>query len=80
MPPSVLNQQIINIVILLVNVIFPTIEWIFHATHHSIRQLYHTSILSGEGWVQELLHGHPEEVFTLPHIFRTDSAQILRTP
>jgi hypothetical protein len=60
MPPSVLNQQIINIVILLVNVIFPTIEWIFHATHHSIRQLDHTSILSSKGWVQELLHGHPE--------------------
>ena len=64
MPPSVLNQQIINIVILLVNVIFPTIERIFRATHHSIRQLYHTSILSGEGWVQELLHGHPERIRT----------------
>jgi hypothetical protein len=64
MPPSVLNQQIINIVILLVNVIFPTIERIFCATHCGIRQLYHTSILSSEGWVQELLHGHPERIRT----------------
>ena len=23
---------------------------------------YHTSILSGEGWVQELLTGHPERI------------------
>jgi len=61
--PPLLNQHIINIVILLVNVIFPTIEQIFYAMHH-IRQPYHTSILSGEGWVQELLHGHPEHICT----------------
>jgi hypothetical protein len=61
--PALLNQQIINIVIRLVNVIFPTIEQIFHATHYT-RQPYHTSILSGEGWVQEFLHGHPEHICT----------------
>ena len=25
---------------------------------------YHTSILSGEGWVSELLNGHPERIWT----------------
>ena len=28
------------------------------------RQPYHTSILSGEAWVQELLHGHPRRIRT----------------
>jgi hypothetical protein len=28
------------------------------------RQPYHTSILTGEGWVQELLAGHPEGIHT----------------
>ena len=35
---------------------------------------YHTSILSGEGWVQELLTGHPERIRTElavhKHVFR----------
>jgi hypothetical protein len=34
---------------------------------------YHTSILSGEGWVQELINGHPERMKTelgmRPHVF-----------
>lgn len=25
---------------------------------------YHTSILSGEGWVQELINGHPDRIKT----------------
>lgn len=28
------------------------------------KEPYHTSILSGEAWVQELLHGHPEHICT----------------
>src|SRR3954454_19103159 len=28
------------------------------------KQPYHTSILTGEGWVQELLNGHPERIHT----------------
>ena len=27
---------------------------------HHMKEPYHTSILSGYAWVQELLHGHPE--------------------
>ncbi len=25
---------------------------------------YHTSVLSGEGWVQELITGHPQHMWT----------------
>jgi hypothetical protein len=28
------------------------------------KQIYHNSILSGHGWVQELLHGHPDRIRT----------------
>jgi hypothetical protein len=27
-----------------------------------IKEPYHTSLLTGEGWVQELLHGHPNRI------------------
>ena len=27
-----------------------------------VKQPYHISMLSGEGWVQELLHGHPKRI------------------
>ena len=43
-----------------------------HAT--SVRQPYHTLILSGEAWVQELFHGHPRRICTElgvhVHVFR----------
>jgi hypothetical protein len=29
-----------------------------------MKEPYHTSILSGYAWVQELLHGHPEHIHT----------------
>src|SRR5882762_10974991 len=29
---------------------------------HTTREPYHTSILTGEGWVMELLSGHPERI------------------
>ena len=56
-----------------------------------VRQPYHTSILSGEAWVQELIHGHPrhirtelgvqkrifkELVFALHHIGHRDSKYV----
>ena len=30
--------------------------------HYHMKEPYHTSILSGYAWVQELLHGHPKRI------------------
>lgn len=71
LPPSqqapMIQHGIIHIVNILVTFVFPTIERIFYAMHTAsgrVRQLYHTSILSGRAWVQELLYGHPERIRT----------------
>jgi hypothetical protein len=60
---SMFQQGIIQIINILVYVVFPTIERIFR-TMHRVQQPYHTPILSGGGWVQELLCGHPEHIRT----------------
>jgi len=85
------HQQITHILSILINVVFPTIEKTFHAMQRSDRQPYHTSLLSGEAWVQELIHGHPkrirselgvqkhvfqELIFTLRHLGHRDSKYI----
>ena len=44
------------IVCLLIGIVIPTVICIIHRFH--VKEPYHTSIFSGEGWVQELLHGH----------------------
>ena len=85
------GQQITHILNILVNIVFPTIEQTFHAMQQGVRQPYHTSILSGEAWVQEPLYGHPrhiqtelgvhlhvfrELVFTLRHMGHQDSKYV----
>ena len=32
--------------------------------HYHMKEPYHTSIMSGYAWLQELLHGHPECIHT----------------
>ena len=62
------QQQITNVLHILINIVFPTwtIEHTFHAMQQGVRKPYHTSILSGQAWVQELLqellHGHPRRI------------------
>jgi hypothetical protein len=71
-----IQQQITHILNILINVVFPTIEHIFRTMQRlgGVRQPYHTSILSGQAWVQELLHGHPRRIRTelgvCEHVFR----------
>jgi hypothetical protein len=48
----------------------------------SIREPYHTSILTGEGWVMELIAGHPErircELGVHHHVFAALIAELRR--
>ena len=42
--------------------LLPTLMCLVFCYH--MKELYHTSILSGYAWVQELLQGHPEHIHT----------------
>ena len=42
--------------------LLPTLMCLVFRYH--MKEPYHTSILSGYAWVQELLHGHPEHIHT----------------
>ena len=61
---SMLHQQMAMIFNILATLIFPTIMRTIDTLQRGERQPYHTSILSGEAWVQELLHGHPRHIRT----------------
>src|ERR1700733_5633887 len=57
-----LQEQVFFLLNLLVLIVFPTIERIICAYY--VRTPYHISLLSGQAWVQELFHGHPECIQT----------------
>ena len=61
---SMLCQQMAMIFNILATLVFPTIMQTINTLQWGERQPYHTSILSGEAWVQELLHSHPRHIRT----------------
>jgi hypothetical protein len=57
-----LHYQIFQLIANVIHVMIPNLITIIR--RHYLREPYHTSILTGQGWVDELLHGHPERIRT----------------
>ena len=57
-----LYQQVIQITALIIGAVLPLFIQLIR--RHLVWEPYHTSILTGQGWVDELLGGHPERIRT----------------
>ena len=57
-----LHRTVIFAISLQLSLLLPTLTRLIHRYH--MKEPYHTSILSGYAWLQELLHGHPEHIRT----------------
>jgi hypothetical protein len=57
-----LYQQVIRITALIIGAVLPLFIQIIR--RYLVREPYHTSILTGQGWVDELLEGHSEHIHT----------------
>jgi hypothetical protein len=57
-----LHRTLLVAVTLQLSLLLPTLMRLIARYH--LKEPYHTSILSGYAWVQELLHGHPERIHT----------------
>ena len=55
-----LHRTIILAVTVQLSLLLPTLMRLIFRYH--LKEPYHTSILSGYAWLQELLHGHPERI------------------
>jgi len=55
-------HTILVAITLQLSLLVPTLVRLMFRYH--MKEPYHTSILSGYAWVQELLHGHPERIRT----------------
>ena len=57
-----IQEQILRFVAYFTKVLMPAVIQIIRQRY--IKQPYHTSILTGQGWVDELVHGHPLHIHT----------------
>ena len=57
-----LHRSIIFAITLQLSLLLPTLMHLILCYH--MKEPYHTSILSGYAWLQELLHGHPKHIRT----------------
>ena len=57
-----LHRTVLIAITLQLSLLVPTLMRLIACYH--MKEPYHTSILSGYAWVQELLHGHPERIRT----------------
>jgi hypothetical protein len=57
-----LHRTILVTITLQLSLLVPTLLCLIF--HYHMKEPYHTSLLSGYAWVQELLNGHPERIRT----------------
>jgi hypothetical protein len=57
-----IQEQILRFVAYFINVLIPAFIQIIRQRY--VKQPYHTSILTGQGWVDELVLGHPLRIRT----------------
>lgn len=57
-----IRRRLAQYAILFVSIILTASLSILHSVYSREPEPYHTSILTGEGWVLELLTGHPERI------------------
>jgi hypothetical protein len=57
-----IQEQILRFVAYFINVLIPACIQIIQQRY--VKQPYHTSVLTGQGWVDELVHGHPLRIRT----------------
>ena len=72
-PPHIWRNIVYTVGILLT--IIPRIIQVICALY--VKQPYHTSILLGEGWVQELLNGHPKCIQCELGVTKDDFRQLI---
>lgn len=59
---QLLQQRISVYITLIVSIMLTAVSSLFESMY--IREPYHTSVLTGEAWVMELLSGHPQRMRT----------------
>jgi hypothetical protein len=57
-----LYNQVLQITAFIITTVLPTFIQLIRS--HFVKEPYHTSILTGQGWVNELLDGHPNRIRT----------------
>ena len=61
-PRTHLHHTVFVAITLQLSLLLPTLMRLI--SRYYMKEPYHTSILSGYAWLQELLHGHPERIRT----------------
>lgn len=57
-----LYRQVLQITALIITTVLPAFIQLIQS--HLVKEPHHTSILTGQGWVNELLDGHPNHIQT----------------
>ena len=72
-----LHHTVLVTIALQLSLILPTLTCLI--LHYYMKEPYHTSILFGRAWLQELLHGHPERICTKLGVHKEQLAIFLYT-